>query len=396
MEGTPADRPATPRAAIPGDSAAYACSPRFLAALDAFRVFQNVELGLSARTLEAYRRNLRRFGDFLLRRRVDDFDAVTPELVQQHLVELLGTKPLRESSVRGAPRVRYADASLAQHVVSLRVFLRWLYENGRMQRNITDLLELPKRGLRLPQTLNLDRTLELVTSPDVEKKLGLRDRAILELFYSSGLRVSELCGLAMRDLNLAAGYVRCMGKGRRERIVPVGGAARDALEAYLAQERPRLLEKLLRTRADDRPVTKSVHQTLPIFLSRSGRGVERTAVWRLVRREATRRGIGGKVSPHVLRHSFATHLLEGGADLRVVQELLGHASVVTTQIYTHVQTRRLRETHQRCHPHGRERRGPADPPIEPSASRKRRRAGLDGRVTVESPVEGCSAEAEGG
>lgn len=383
-----------PRAAIPGDTAAYACSARFLEALDSFRVYQNVEQGLSARTLEAYRRNLRRFGVFLLARRVDDFDAITPELVQQHLVELLGARP-RGGTARGSPRVRYSDASLSQHMVSLRVFLRWLHENRRMQRNITDLLELPKRGLRLPQTLNLDRTLELVTSPDVEKDLGLRDRAILELFYSSGLRVSELCGLAMRDLNLAVGYVRCMGKGRRERIVPVGGAARDALEVYLSRERPLLVDKWLRTRSDDRPLTRTLQQTLPVFLSRSGRGIERTAVWRLVRREATRRGIGGKVSPHVLRHSFATHLLEGGADLRVVQELLGHANVATTEIYTHVQTRRLREVHERCHPHGRGRALAADAAPGSDLSQRRHRARKRGE-TRPNHAGGCSAEEAGG
>ena len=219
----------------------------------------------------------------------------------------------------------------------------------------TTLIELPKPWQRLPKTLSLDRTEELVESPDTERELGLRDRAILELFYACGLRVSELCGLDEQDVNLRVGYARCMGKGRRERVVPIGSKAREAVAVYREQLRPALVEKGLERGRYKTPLTRAVAAALPLFLSRTGGRMERTAVWRLVRREATRRGIPGQVSPHTLRHSFATHLLEGGADLRVVQELLGHISVTTTQIYTHVQTKRLKEIHARCHPHGAER-----------------------------------------
>lgn len=314
------------------------CSPAFERSLTGFRVYQNVELGLSANTITAYRRDLRRLGDFLRRRGIDDWEEVTPLVLQAYLVEL---------SAGG-----YRESTLARAVVAIRMWLKWLHATRQLSTDRTSLLELPKRGRQLPRPLNLDRTVELVTSADLDEELGLRDRAMLELFYASGLRVSELCGLDERDVNLRVGYVRCMGKGRKERVVPVGGKARDALEAYTEHLRPKLVRRGQQRGRWETPLTRKAAAALPLFLSRTGGRVERTAVWRVVRREAARRGIPGQVSPHTLRHSFATHLLEGGADLRIVQELLGHVSVATTQIYTHVQTKRLKEIHARYHPHG--------------------------------------------
>jgi integrase/recombinase XerD len=316
----------------------HSCTPAFEASLEAFHVYQNVECGLAANTIRAYRRDLRRFGDSLRRQSIDNWAAVTPQVVQRHLVELTDAG--------------YVEATIARHVVAIRMWLRWLHETKQIPENLTTLLESPKRWRRLPQTLNLDRTAELVTSPELDHPLGLRDRAILELFYACGLRVSELCGLRDRDVNLSVGYVRCMGKGRRERVVPVGQKARDAIQAYREHLRPKLLERAVASGRVQAPLTCKSRAALPLFLSRNGGAIERTAVWRIVRRQARRCGIQGKASPHTLRHSFATHLLEGGADLRVVQELLGHVSVNTTEIYTHVQTSRLRELHARCHPHG--------------------------------------------
>lgn len=316
------------------------CSPEFEHSLDGFRVYQNVELGLSANTVEAYRRDLRRFGVFLRRKSTEDWNRITPELIQDYLVEQSG--------------LGHKETTLARRVVALRMWLRWLHVTKQMAEDRTALVELPKKWQRLPATLNLDRTVELITSPDPAQPLGLRDRAILEMFYACGLRVSELCGLREGDVNLPAAYVRCMGKGRKERVTPIGRKALDALEAYLAHSRPELLEKGRQRGRWKTPLSKALAATLPLFLSRTGGPVDRTAVWEMVRREAQRRGITGKVSPHTLRHSFATHLLEGGADLRVVQELLGHASISTTEIYTHVQTRRLQEIHARCHPRGAE------------------------------------------
>ncbi|MBI5866605.1 MAG: tyrosine recombinase [Planctomycetes bacterium] len=317
-----------------------ACLPRFERAIAGFHVFQNVECGLSPRTIEAYGRDLHRFGDFLRRRGIDDWAQIASSVIQGHLVELTASR-LRESSI-------------ARHVTAMRMFLRWLHSTRQMDNDLTTQIELPKRAKRLPATLNLDRTVELVTSPDTSEPLGLRDRAMLELFYSCGLRVSELCGLTERDVNLTAGYLRCMGKGRKERVVPIGGPARDAIEAYYEHARPAQIAAAAGRGRIKPPLTAAVRARLPVFLSRTGGPMERTAVWRMVRREARRRGIKGKVSPHTLRHSFATHLLEGGEDLRVVQELLGHASVATTEIYTHVQTRRLQEVHRKHHPHGSE------------------------------------------
>jgi integrase/recombinase XerD len=288
--------------------------------------------------MAAYRRDLRRLGDFLRRRGIDDWNTLTWQIFQAYLVELTDE--------------RYRETTIARHVVAMRMWLRWLHETKQIAEDKASLLESPKRGKPLPPTLSLERTVELVTLPNEEEELGLRDRAILELFYSSGLRVSELCGLAEGDVQLEGGYVRCMGKGRKERVVPVGRAARDALEAYLEHLRPVLLRRGQERGRWAWPLTAKAVAGLPLFLTRTGGALERTAVWRLVRREAVKRGIPGKVSPHTLRHSFATHLLEGGADLRVVQELLGHVSVGTTEIYTHVQTRRLKEIHARCHPHG--------------------------------------------
>ena len=311
-------------------------------ALEGFRLYQSVECGLARNTLAAYRRDLAKFAQFARQRRLSLESALAPDALRA-FVHTLAAGGLRESSQ-------------TRHVVALRMFLRWLHASGAAPDDRSVHLELPKEGRRLPRALNLDRTAELVTAPDAGSELGPRDRAILELFYASGLRVSELCGLRERDLSLREGCVRCMGKGSKERVVPVGRAACDALEAYMQCERPRLLQQGLQNGRLDGPLTPRTRAAAPLFLSRFGGAIERTAVWRLVRRHAQARGIAGKVSPHTLRHSFATHLLEGGADLRIVQELLGHANVATTEIYTHVTTRRLKDVHAAYHPHGKARR----------------------------------------
>ncbi len=316
----------------------FTCTPAFLRSLDDFRIYQNVELGLSPNTIAAYRRDLQRLGDFLRGRAIDDWEQITPQALQPYLVELADAG--------------YRESTIARHVVAIRMWLRWLHIAHQLSSDRTNLLELPKRWQRLPKTLNLDHTAELVESPDPEHDLGLRDRAILELLYACGLRVTELCTLADRDVDLNAGYARCMGKGRRERVVPIGRQARAAVAEYRDNLRPKLVARGLERGRFKTPLTRAVAAAIPLFLSRTGGPIERTAVWRLVRREAKRCGVPGQVSPHTLRHSFATHLLEGGADLRVVQELLGHASINTTEIYTHVQVKHLKDVHARCHPHG--------------------------------------------
>ena len=312
----------------------YVCTPAFLRSLDGFRVYQNVELGLSPNTIEAYRRDLCRLGDFLRRSGIDDWEQITPQALQPYLIELADAN--------------YRETTIARHVVAIRMWLRWLVISRQVSTDRTSLVELPKRWQRLPKTLNLERMAELVVSPDLEEELGLRDRAILELFYACGLRVSELCGLRERDVDLSAGYA-LHGQGAAQRVVPVG-RKRVPPREYLEKLRPRLVARRGARTVQD--AANAVAAAIPLFLSRAGGPIERTAVWRLVRREAKRCGIGKQVSPHTLRHTFATHLLEGGADLRVVQELLGHASISTTEIYTHVQVNHLKDVHARCHPHG--------------------------------------------
>jgi len=288
---------------------------RFLGYLDS-------ECGLSANTLDAYRRDLREFCGTLSRRGVFTPEGITPTVVQAHLMRL---------TERGL-----ALASTARHMVSLKVFLRFLHLMGTMKSDVAGLLETPRKWQALPDTLHAHQVEKLLSIPLTADPLSLRDRAILEFLYATGLRVSELAGLQLNDVNLDIGYVRCIGKGRRERIVPVGRAAIDATREYLASVRPTLVAH--------RPNESA------LFVSRTGRRMDRTAVWRLVLRHAREAGFRGKVSPHTLRHCFATHLLQGGADLRVVQELLGHADVATTQIYTHVDTTRLKSIHTRFHP----------------------------------------------
>lgn len=332
-----------PRAAAPRrKSAGWQCTPAFEDALDAFHVYQNVEAGLSKHTLLAYNRDLRHFGDHLRRLGVDrDWNCITPDAIQWHMGELTDCG--------------YRESTIARHVAAIRAFCKWLHSTNRVDHDLTTLLVPPRQWKQLPHTLSLDRTAELVEAPaETTNRHAARDRAILELFYASGLRVSELCGLRAADINLAVGSVRAFGKGGKERVVPVGGAATRAIEEYARNLRESQIQRGMSNGKIPTPLTARHRATLPLFLSRSGGAIERTAVWRLVRKAAQERGIPGKVSPHTLRHSFATHLLEGGADIRVVQELLGHESVNTTEIYTHVQTDRIKKVHARYHPHGAE------------------------------------------
>jgi integrase/recombinase XerD len=218
------------------------------------------------------------------------------------------------------------------------MFLRYLVSTAQVSRDITDALDSPRRWQRLPHLLSREKTLSLLTGLDVDDVLYARDRALLELLYASGLRASESASLRVSDVNVRIGYLRCFGKGSKERIVPVGRPALDAIETYLAALRPKLVQLGGGVISD------------ALFLSGRGHALDRTAVWRIVKRAARRAGLAGKVSPHTLRHSFATHLLAGGADLRAVQEMLGHVSIVTTQIYTHVDADRLKAVHKKFHP----------------------------------------------
>lgn len=279
-----------------------------------------VECGLSGATIVAYQSDLVRFWSTVEALGVDRED-IDIDVVRQHLVEL------RDSGL--------GVSSIARHLAAIKMFLRFLFAQKLIRNDVASLIESPKKWRNLPDTLHrldLERMLEL---PDETGELQLRDKALIELLYATGMRVTELVELTFDRLNLVVGYVRVMGKGRKERIVPVGSAALAAVQEYLQHLRPQLA---------------GYHSADRVFLSRTGRPLDRSAVWRVVRKFAVQAGIHKHVSPHTLRHCFATHLLQGGADLRVVQELLGHADVATTQIYTHVDTERLKSVHQKFHP----------------------------------------------
>ena len=231
-----------------------------------------------------------------------------------------------------------APASMARHLVALKVFYRFLRLEERTTHATVDLLASPSLWARIPQVLSPEQVTKLLDAPQAADRYYLRDRAMLETLYAAGCRASEVVGLATADLHLESGFCKCHGKGNKQRIVPLGRPAVNALRAYLNDLRPKLIA-----------LAPGANR---VFVSRGGKPLAREMVWVLVKKYVKRAGLNARVSPHTLRHSFATHLLAGGADLRTVQELLGHASIQTTQRYTHVDRERLLEIHRRFHPRG--------------------------------------------
>ena len=232
-----------------------------------------------------------------------------------------------------------APSSICRHIASLSTFFRYLVFEGLLAENVVKLLIAPPLWDRLPAVLSPSAVAQMLEAPSSETTFSRRDRAVLETLYATGCRVSEVVNLRVGDLDLVTGTARCIGKGNKERRVPLGSHAIKTLRAYLEHDRPALVAR--------RPDTTST------FVSKTGRPLSRVAIWRIVKRYARASGLSSGVSPHTLRHSFATHLLAGGADLRVVQQMLGHSSIATTQIYTRVELSRLREVHSRFHPRGR-------------------------------------------
>jgi integrase/recombinase XerD len=289
------------------------------AALRAFRVHLEAERGLSANTVESYLRDTGRLVEFLAREKVP-LDRADEETLIRFIH--------RQS--RGGLSAR----SLARLISSLRAFFRFLVLEGRAARNPTANLISPKSWLALPKFLTVPEVNRLLDQPDRRQPRGKRDRAMLEVLYSSGLRVSELVGLRCVDLNLREGFLLCRGKGAKERIVPLGRPAAEAVRDYLDSARPLLARR----------------STEVLFLTRRGGPFTRQGFWKLLRDYGRKAGLSRKVHPHVLRHSFATHLLERGADLRSVQLMLGHSQITTTQIYTHVSRERLRRVYDQFHP----------------------------------------------
>ncbi len=285
-----------------------------------------LERGLAVNTIRAYSTDLARLSERLVDAGKESIDAVSHRDLTTHLVARLD----EGLSIR----------SLARNVVSVRRLFRFLVAEGHLRVDPAATLEVPAPPKTLPRVITEDEVERLLRAPDASKPEGGRDVAMLELLYATGLRVTELVTLPMRGVNLEVGYVRVMGKGSKERVVPMGEPASDALLRYLGDGRPRLLSA-----AGGRPSDS-------VFVTRRGGPMTRQAFWKNIRRYAVIAGISGSVSPHKLRHSFATHLLQHGADLRALQAMLGHASVSTTQIYTEVSRTRMKELHSAHHPRG--------------------------------------------
>jgi len=289
--------------------------------IDSFLNMLTVEKGLARNTLEAYSRDLNRLADFLGSNGVRSWEECRPIHLRSYLLWLRS----RRLSVR----------SVARGVVALRQFYRFLEREEIVEENPVPPIFLRQAARSLPHTLTPDDARKLLAQPDPKEDLGARDQAMLELLYATGVRVSELVSLQTHQIDFQGNYLTVKGKGSKVRMVPFGKWAGEKLDRYLKQVRP----KLLRGR------TSSF-----LFLTRSGKALTRQAFWKLIRRYALAAGIETRVTPHTLRHSFATHLLEGGADLRSVQSMLGHSDISTTQIYTHVTPGHLKEVHRKYHP----------------------------------------------
>ncbi len=316
----PGDR--TPPAGAPVSAAtATELPPEFANDIDGFVGFLELERGLSRHTLSGYESDLRQCARFLARRGVRGWPGVEPAQLSNWIYSLSEDE--------------FAVSSLARKLAALRTFSRYRVRERLGDRDFTELLAGPKLVRKLPGTLTAREVERLLAAPSGGDAYALRDRAMLELFYASGLRVSELAGLTLQQVDLDHGFVRVFGKGSKERVVPVGRKARDALATYLAAGR----------RFFVKPRTGS-----QLFLSERGAAISRQMLWVLIRKYAKLAGITRPVKPHLLRHSFATHLLSGGADLRAIQEMLGHANIGTTQIYTAVAPDRRITEHARFHP----------------------------------------------
>ena len=290
--------------------------------IDGFLAYYELEKGLSANTTKAYESDLTQFAGFLTQKRVGEWSLARPEHVADWINHLSG---------KG-----FAVATLARKLSALKMFACYLLWEKKCDEDFTVLQDAPRASRKLPDTLTREEVERLLAIPDQSTPLGARDRAIMELAYSSGLRVSEICSLELQDVDLENGFVRVYsGKHRKDRVVPLGTLAMEAVDVYATAARPRLVK----------PKTGSA-----LFLSNRGKAISRKTVWLRIRQWARRAGLPMAVKPHDLRHSFATHLLEGGADLRAIQEMLGHSDISTTQIYTAVEKERLWVQHARFHP----------------------------------------------
>lgn len=282
-----------------------------------------VERGLARNTIISYRRDLERYLQYV--KEVESISKIN-DVTRVHIIHFLALLKEENKSSR----------TIARHVSSIRAFHQFLLRDQAVDNDPSVLIETPKMERNLPRVLSLEEVETLLESPKKNDEFGLRDKAMLELLYATGIRVSELIGLQIGDVHLTMGFVRCIGKGNKERIIPIGQTALTAVEKYLQNGRPRLVSKK--------------HRDNALFLNHHGRQLTRQGFWKILKAIARDAGIQKDLTPHTLRHSFATHLLENGADLRAVQEMLGHADISTTQIYTHVTKTRLKDVYSKFHP----------------------------------------------
>jgi integrase/recombinase XerD len=288
-----------------------------------FLNYLTVEAGLSDNTVLGYGRDLKGFLKFCVAGNIKNIKQLDVSVIREYQLEL--------------GRNNFCETTIKRSLVAIRMFLNFAVMTNLLDEDLTETIETPKIWQKLPVTAGRDKIIKLLNEPNPKEQFYYRDKAILELLYAAGLRASELVNLKVNSLNLKVGYLRCVGKGQKERIIPLGKAAMSYVGSYLQRFRV-VLEK---------PCSENF-----IFLSRTGRPLSRIEVWRIVKKYACRAGIGKNFTTHTLRHCFATHLLSGGADLRSIQEMLGHADISTTQIYTHVDNERLRKMHKQFHPRG--------------------------------------------
>lgn len=286
----------------------------------AFVNYLRVDKGLSKNTIECYRRDMEKFAVLIRERKLK-----TSEITRSDVVAFLASLYTRGLDSR----------SVARHLATLRHFFRFMMIEGLIPDDPAATIESPKTIQALPQFLSVDEVDRLLHQPDLTDVVGIRDRAMIELMYSTGIRVSELCGIQLADLKMDPGCLRCVGKGDKERLVPVGRQALDAVQRYLAESRPQLLRDRI---------------SLFLFVNQRGKPMNRIAYWSLLSAYGRKAGLRKSLKPHMLRHSFATHLLDRGADLRSVQMMLGHSDISTTQIYTHVVEERLKQVYKAHHP----------------------------------------------
>ncbi len=290
-------------------------------AVDDYIVFLTVEKGASQNTIEAYSNDVRKLTQYLSDEKINNWREVDSYTIRGYLAFMQAEQ--------------ITNTTRARNVAALKSFFRFLYVEKYTENNLGELLDVPRKEKVLPKYLTMEEVERLLEAPNITTPNGCRDKAMLELLYASGLRVSELITLRLNDISFEMAYVRCFGKGSKERIIPLGSYALDALAHYIEVCRPKVANNW---------------QTDTLFLNKNGKGLTRQGFWKLIKKYGREAAITADITPHVLRHSFATHLLSGGADLRAIQEMLGHADIATTQIYTHLLGEQMLDVYNAAHP----------------------------------------------